>query len=170
MILRGAVEMDTKDLKILALLQENATITVAEIASRVHLSQTPVWRRIQRLEADGIIERRVALVNPASVGFSLSVFVEIQAPDHSREWLGQFMGAVAEMPEVMEVHRMAGEIDYLLRVAVRNMEDYDHFYQRLAAQVNAKNITSRFSMERLKATTAFPLTPSKPANGARLSG
>lgn len=160
--------MDAKDLKILALLQENATITVAEISSKVHLSQTPVWRRIQKMEADGIIERRVALVNPAAVGFTLSVFVEIQAPDHSREWLGQFIEVVSALPEVMEVHRMAGEVDYLLRVAVKSMEDYDAFYQRLVEQVSARNITSRFSMERLKATTAFPLVPSKPATGARL--
>lgn len=161
-------EMDAKDLKILALLQENATITVAEISSRVHLSQTPVWRRIQKMEADGIIERRVALVNPAAVGFTLSVFVEIQAPDHSREWLGQFIEAVSAMPEVMEVHRMAGEVDYLLRVAVKSMEDYDGFYQRLVGQVSARNITSRFSMERLKATTAFPLVPPHLPTGARL--
>jgi len=149
--------MDNKDLKILALLQENAAITVAEISAKVHLSQTPCWRRIQKLEEMGVIEKRVAILNPSAVGFGLSVFVEVQAVDHSAEWLAQFEAAVTEMSEIMEVHRMAGEVDYLLRVAVRDMDAYDDFYRRFIARVPLKNVTSRFSMERVKSTTAYPL-------------
>jgi Lrp/AsnC family transcriptional regulator len=156
-------KLDKTDLKILALLQEDATITVAQISARVHLSQTPCWRRIQRLEEAGVIERRVAILNPERVGFGLSVFVEIQAADHSREWLERFAETVAELPEIMEVHRMAGEVDYLLRVAVRDTDDYDRFYQQLIDRMPFKNVTSRFSMERVKTTTAYPIDAFGPA-------
>jgi Lrp/AsnC family transcriptional regulator len=149
--------MDRTDLKILAILQEDASLPVAEVAARVNLSQTPCWRRIQRLEAQGVITRRVAILDPEAVGLGLSVFVEIEAPDHSPGWLEGFAAAVAAMPEVMEVHRMAGDVDYLLRVAVGSMADYDDFYRRLIAAIPLKNVTSRFAMERVKSTTAFPL-------------
>lgn len=149
--------MDQTDLKILAILQEDASMPVAEIASRVNLSQTPCWRRIQRLERDGVIERRVAILNPESIGLGLSIFVEIETSDHSAEWLERFSKALAGMPEVMEVYRMAGDVDYLLRIAVSNMADYDDFYRRLIAGVPLKNVTSRFAMERVKSTTAYPL-------------
>ncbi|MGS1018159.1 Lrp/AsnC family transcriptional regulator [Allosphingosinicella humi] len=149
--------MDQTDLKILAILQEDASMPVAEIASRVNLSQTPCWRRIQRLERDGVIERRVAILNPESIGLGLSIFVEIETSDHSAEWLERFSETLAGMPEVMEVYRMAGDVDYLLRIAVSNMADYDDFYRRLIAGVPLKNVTSRFAMERVKSTTAYPL-------------
>jgi len=149
--------MDRTDLKILAILQQDSSLPVAEIASRVNLSQTPCWRRIQKLETQGVIQRRVALVDPHAIGLGLSVFVEIEAPDHSPDWLKSFADAVAAMPEVMEVYRMAGEIDYLLRVAVGSMADFDDFYRRLIADVPLKNVTSRFAMERVKHSTAYPL-------------
>jgi len=149
--------VDRTDLKILAILQEDASLSVAEIAARVNLSQTPCWRRIQRLEAQGVIERRVALLSPPKVGLGLAVFVEIEAADHSPQWLDRFAAAVQSMPQVMEVYRMAGDVDYLLRVAVGNMADYDDFYRRLIAEVPLKNVTSRFAMERVKSTTALPL-------------
>lgn len=149
--------MDRTDLKILTLLQENAAITVAEISARVHLSPTPCWRRIQKLEEAGVIQKRVVLLDPNAVGFGISVFVEIHADNHSADWLSQFSDAISGMPEVMEVHRMAGEVDYLLRVAVKSMEDYDSFYRKLIERVPVKNVTSRFSMERVKSTTAYPL-------------
>jgi Lrp/AsnC family transcriptional regulator len=149
--------MDRTDIKILTILQEDASLPVAEVAARVNLSQTPCWRRIQRLEAQGVIERRVAILNPQSVGLGIAVFVEVEAPDHSPQWLEAFAAAVATMPEVMEVYRMAGDVDYLLRVVVGSMADYDDFYRRLIAQVALKNVTSRFAMERVKSTTAFPL-------------
>ena len=150
--------MDQTDLKILKILQEDASLAVAEVAARVNLSQTPCWRRIQRLEAAGVIQRRVALLDPESVGMGLTIFVEIEAGDHSPEWLARFAEALDGMPEVMEVHRMAGDVDYLLRIAVASMAQYDDIYRRLIAAVPLKNVTSRFAMERVKSTTAYPLT------------
>jgi Lrp/AsnC family transcriptional regulator len=149
--------MDHTDLRILAILQEDASLSVAEIASRVNLSQTPCWRRIQRLEEQGVIERRVAILNPESIGLGLSIFVEIETGDHSGDWLARFAEAVQSMPEVMEVYRMAGDVDYLLRIAVGDMAAYDAFYKKLIALVPLKNVTSRFAMERVKSTTAYPL-------------
>jgi Lrp/AsnC family transcriptional regulator len=149
--------MDRTDLKILAILQEDSSLPVAEVAARVNLSQTPCWRRIQKLEAKGVIARRVAILDPEAVGLGISVFVEIEAADHSPQWLEGFAAAVAAMPEVMEVYRMAGDVDYLLRVAVGSMAEYDDFYRRLIADVTLKNVTSRFAMERVKSTTAYPL-------------
>jgi Lrp/AsnC family transcriptional regulator len=147
--------MDVTDLKILAILQEDASLAVSEIARRVNLSQTPCWRRIQRLEERGVIQKRVALVDPDAVGLGLTVFVEIETGDHSGDWLERFAAAIVTMPEVMEVHRMAGDVDYLLRVAVANMSAFDAFYRRLIALLPMKNVTSRFAMERVKFTTAY---------------
>lgn len=149
--------MDDTDLKILAILQEDASLSVAEIAGRVNLSQTPCWRRIQRLERDGVIAGRVALLDPEAIGLGLSIFVEIETGDHSAAWLARFAETVAAMPEVMEVYRMAGDVDYLLRIAVPNMAAYDDFYRRLIAAVPLKNVTSRFAMERVKFSTTYPL-------------
>jgi Lrp/AsnC family transcriptional regulator len=149
--------MDATDLKILAILQEDASLPVAEVAKRVNLSQTPCWRRIQRLEESGVIARRVALADPETIGFGLSVFVEIETGDHSAAWLERFAAAIVGMPEVMEVYRMAGDVDYLLRIAVSSMGDYDTFYRKLIAAVPLKNVTSRFAMERVKFTTAYPV-------------
>lgn len=149
--------MDATDRKILAILQEDASLPVAEVASRVNLSQTPCWRRIQRLEASGVIRGRVALADPEALGLGLTVFVEVETGDHSAEWLERFAAAVSAMPEVMEVYRMAGDVDYLLKIAVANMGAYDAFYRRLVALLPLKNVTSRFAMERVKATTAYPL-------------
>jgi Lrp/AsnC family transcriptional regulator len=151
--------MDRTDLKILAILQEDASLPVAEIANRVNLSQTPCWRRIQKLEAQGVIQRRVAILDPVAIGLGLSVFVEIETGDHSAQWLTGFAEAVRDMPEVMEIYRMAGDVDYLLRVAVGSMAEFDDFYRRLIAEVPLKNVTSRFAMERVKSTTAYPLKP-----------
>ncbi|HEY1606421.1 MAG TPA: Lrp/AsnC family transcriptional regulator [Allosphingosinicella sp.] len=149
--------MDATDLKILSILQEDCSLPVAEVANRVNLSQTPCWRRIQRLEESGVIARRVALADPERIGFGLSVFVEIETGDHSDAWLARFAEAVLDMPEVMEVYRMAGDVDYLLRIAVTSMADYDRFYRQLIASVPLKNVTSRFAMERVKFTTAYPV-------------
>lgn len=154
--------MDRTDRKILAILQGDASLPVAEIAARVNLSQTPCWRRIQKLEREGVIARRVALIDPDAIGLGLSVFVEIEAADHSPKWLARFAEAVAALPEVMEVYRMAGDVDYLLRVAVGSMADYDDFYRRLIAAIPCQNVTSRFAMERVKFTTAYPI-PAEPA-------
>ena len=149
--------MDEIDRKLLAILQEDATVPVAELADRVGLSATPCWKRVQKMEAAGVIARRVAIVEPALVGMGLTVFVAVEAGDHSPAWLDAFARAVAAWPSVMEVYRMAGDVDYMLRVAVADMAEYDTFYRRLIAAVPVKNVTSRFAMERIKSTTAFPL-------------
>lgn len=150
--------MDSTDRKILAILQEDASISVADVAKQVNLSQTPCWRRIQKLQDNGVITRRVALVDPDALGLGLTVFVEIETGDHSKDWLDGFAAAVTEMPEVMEIYRMAGDVDYMLRITVPNMAAVDAFYQRLIAMVPLKNVTSRFAMERVKYTTAYPVT------------
>jgi len=149
--------LDATDRKILAILQDDASLSVADIAARVNLSQTPCWRRIQKLTDSGVITKRVALVDPDALGLGLTVFVEIETGDHSQEWLGKFAAAIKEMPEVMEIYRMAGDVDYMLRITVPNMAAVDTFYQRLISLVPLKNVTSRFAMERVKYTTAYPV-------------
>ena len=149
--------MDAIDRKILELLQRDATLAIADIAERVGLSQTPCWKRIQKLEAQGVIERRVALLNPEKLGLGLTVFVSIETSDHSKAWLARFAETVSAMPEVLEFYRMAGDIDYMLRVVVADMQAYDAFYKRLIAAVPLKNVSSRFAMERVKASTVLPL-------------
>ena len=149
--------MDLVDRKILALLQEDASVSVADIAKRVNLSQTPCWRRIQKLTDNGVIQKRVALVDPDAIGLGLTVFVEIETGDHSKDWLERFSKAIAQMPEIMEIYRMAGDVDYMLQITVPSMAAVDDFYQRLIALVPLKNVTSRFAMERVKYTTAYPL-------------
>jgi Lrp/AsnC family transcriptional regulator len=150
--------MDAIDRKILAVLQDNAALSVAEIGQRVGLSSTPCWKRIQRLEADGVILRRVALVDQDKVGLGITVFVSIETGDHSQEWLARFAEVVRAMPEVMEFYRMAGDVDYMLRVVVSDIQSYDAFYKRLIAAVPLTNVTSRFAMEKIKLTTALPIS------------
>lgn len=151
--------MDEIDRSLLEILQQNATLSIAQMAERVGLSPTPCWKRIQKLEATGVITRRVAVIDPDRVGVGLSVQVSIEAGEHTPEWLERFSLAVGTMPEVMEAYRMAGDVDYVLRVAVADMAEYDAFYKRLIAIAPMKNVTSRFAMERLKHTTAYPLHP-----------
>ncbi len=152
--------MDEIDRKLLGLLQQDCTLSIAEMADRVGLSPTPCWKRIQKLEAAGVVLRRVALVDPARVGMGLTVFVAIEAGSHSPEWLERFAAALEAMPAVLEFHRMAGDVDYMLRVVTADMAEYDAFYKRLIAVVPLKNVTSRFAMERIKSSTAVPLHPS----------
>lgn len=152
--------MDEIDHKILEFLQQDATVSVADIAERVGLSPTPCWRRMQKLEQSGVITGRVALLNPNLVGAGLTVFVSVEAGDHSEDWLKRFADGVMAMPEVVGFHRMAGDIDYLVQVVVHDMAAFDDFYKRLIAVAPLKNVTSRFAMERLKSTTALPLHPS----------
>ncbi len=149
--------MDAIDRKILAVLQDDASLAVAEIGNRVGLSSTPCWKRIQRLEADGVIQRRVALVDQDRVGLGVTVYVSIETGDHSQEWLERFAKVVRAMPEVMELYRMAGDVDYMLRVVVTDIAGYDAFYKRLIATVPLANVTSRFAMEKIKSTTALPI-------------
>jgi Lrp/AsnC family transcriptional regulator len=159
--------MDAIDRHILELLQEDATLSIAEIGERVGLSQTPCWKRIQRLEAEGIIERRVALLNPEKVGLKITALVAIEASDHSAAWIADFASRISVMPEVLEIYRLAGDVDYLLRVAVPDMPAYDRFYKRLVAAMPLKNVTTRFAMERVKSTTALPLPREPTVESAR---
>jgi Lrp/AsnC family transcriptional regulator len=149
--------MDSIDRKILAVVQEDASLSVAEIGQRVGLSSTPCWKRLQRLEADGVILRRVALVAPEKIGLGITVFVSVETGDHSNDWLKKFADVVSAMPEVMEFYRMAGDVDYMLRVVVADIAGYDTFYKKLIASVPLKNVTSRFAMERIKSTTSLPI-------------
>jgi len=149
--------LDTRDLQILAILQQDAMTPVAEIAERVGLSTTPCWRRIQKLEQEGVIRRRVALLDPAALDVPVSVFVAIRTNRHSAEWLEQFRRALEGIPEVVEAYRMSGEIDYLLRVVVPDIAGYDAVYKRLIERIELADVTSSFSMEEMKHTTALPL-------------
>ena len=149
--------LDAIDRKILTVLQEDASLSVAEIGDRVGLSSTPCWKRIQRLEAEGIILKRVALVDQNKIGLGISVFVSVESADHSEAWLKTFADAVSAMPEVMEFYRMAGDVDYMLRVVVADMQSYDAFYKKLIGSVALKNVTSRFAMEKIKSVTALPV-------------
>jgi Lrp/AsnC family transcriptional regulator len=150
--------MDGIDRKILAVVQEDAALSVAEIGQRVGLSSTPCWKRLQRLEADGVITKRVALIDPEKVDLGITVFVSVETGDHSQDWLKRFADVASAMPEVMEFYRMAGDVDYMLRVVVHDMASYDAFYKKLIATVPLKNVTSRFAMERIKSTTALPIS------------
>ena len=150
-------KMDAIDRKILAVLQKDASLSVAEIGNRVGLSSTPCWKRIQRLEADGVIQRRVAIVDQDRLGLGVTVFVSVETGDHSEEWLKRFADVVSGLPEVMEFYRMAGDVDYMLRVVVPDIPGYDAFYKRLIATVPLKNVTSRFAMEKIKSTTELPI-------------
>jgi Lrp/AsnC family transcriptional regulator len=150
-------DFDLIDRKIVAELMRDATLPVVQIADKVGLSQTPCWKRIQKLEAAGILTGRVALADPEKLGFGLTVFVGIEAPDHSAEWREAFAKAAADQPQIMEVYRMAGELDYLLRVAVSDMAAFDALYKRLTDAVPIKNVTSHFAMERMKFSTAYPV-------------
>ena len=153
----GALPMDKIDRDILMILQQNASLPVAEVARRVGLSVTPCWRRIQRLEESGIIKRRVALLDADKVGAKISVFVAIRISEHSTSWLEQFAAAVMAMPEVVEFYRMSGEVDYLLRVVVADIAAYDRFYQRLISKVKLNDVSSSFAMQQIKYTTVLPL-------------
>jgi Lrp/AsnC family transcriptional regulator len=149
--------MDVIDRKILAVLQQDCSLSVAEVGQRVGLSSTPCWKRMQRLEGDGVIMRRVALVDQDKLGLGVSVFVSVETDDHSQEWIDKFARTVEAMPEVLEFYRMAGDVDYMLRVVVPSIQGYDEFYKRLIATVPLKNVTSRFAMEKIKSTTALPI-------------
>lgn len=149
--------MDRLDRKILRLVQEDSTLAVADIAKKVGLSTTPCWRRIQKLEEEGVIRRRVALLDPVKINASVTVFVAIRTNSHSTEWLKRFSEVVHDFPEVVEFYRMAGDIDYLLRVVVPDIAAFDAFYKRLIEKIEIKDVSSSFAMEQIKYTTELPL-------------
>lgn len=152
------IRLDDTDRKILSLLQEDATLSLDDIAARVGASKTPVWNRIRKLREAGVIRAQVALLDPDSLGLDACFFVLIRTSEHDPEWARRFLSAVRSRPEVIEAHRLAGDIDYILKIRVRNARAYDRFYQALISEVRIHNVTALLSMEELKATTALPLS------------
>ncbi len=150
--------LDRKDRQILDLLQQDATRPVAAIAEAVGLSRTPCWRRIRELENQGYIRKRVALLDRAKLGAGITVFVAIKTNQHNAKWLEGFRRAVNALPEIVEAYRLSGDTDYLLRILVRDIEGFDAVYKRLIEMVEFSDVSSSFSMEELKSTTAIPLT------------
>jgi Lrp/AsnC family transcriptional regulator len=146
-------DLDRLDREILRLIANDASLSLAEIAGRIGLTATPCWKRIRRMEEAGIISGRITRIDPAKVGLPVAVFVEVETADHSAGWLQRFADVVRETPEVVDAWRMSGDVDYLLRVVVPDIAAYDVFYRKLIAAVPLRNVTSRFSMERLKEAT-----------------
>ena len=149
--------LDKMDRNILAILQKDCTMPVAEIGRQVGLSTTPCWRRIQKMEEKGIIQRRVALLDPKKVSAGVTVCVSISTSQHEQSWLDRFHEAIQEFPEVVEFYRMSGQVDYLLRVVVPDIEHYDKFYKKLIASIELSDVSSSFAMEQIKFTTELPL-------------
>ncbi len=149
--------LDRQDVRILALLQEDASRPVAGVADQVNLSQNACWRRIKRLEDEGYIAHRVALLDPAKLGVGVTVFVTVKTAEHTEDWLESFTAAVRRIPEVMEFHRMSGDVDYLLKLRVADIADYDAVYKRLIRTARLTDVSSMFVMETMKSTTAIPL-------------
>jgi Lrp/AsnC family transcriptional regulator len=151
------MKLDALDLRILDLLQHDATLQLAQIAQQVGLSTTPCWRRIQRLKDEGVITRQVALLDARKVNVGVTVFVSVRTSTHTREWFEQFKAVVQAIPEVVEFYRMSGDVDYLLRVVVPDIAAYDRVYERLTTGTQLHDVSSSFAMEELKLTTALPL-------------
>ncbi|MES2581540.1 MAG: Lrp/AsnC family transcriptional regulator [Pseudomonadota bacterium] len=149
--------LDRLDMQILDALQRDATLSMVQLGAQVGLSSTPCWKRVKRLEEEGFIERRVAVVNRHKVGLPVTVFVSIRAGQHDEKWLTRFAAVVSTLPEVQEFHRMSGDVDYLLKVAASSIEGYDRFYKKLISLVDLAGVSSAFSMEQIKSSTALPL-------------
>jgi len=149
--------MDSIDKKILTCLQDDASLSIAEISERVNLSQTPCWRRIQNLEKTGVIKKRVAILKRDKVNVGVTVFVSLKTRHHNREWLEKFAQAVKDLPEVVEFYRMSGDVDYLLKVVVPDIAAYDAVYKRLIEKIDLDDVSSTFAMEEIKCETALPL-------------
>ena len=152
-----AAQLDELDRKILGELQEDAEQSLDEIARKVGSSKTPVWNRIKRMRETGVILRQTAILDPDALGLEACFFVLIRTSEHEAEWQRRFLKALQERPEVLEAHRLAGDIDYILKVRVRNARAYDTFYQALISEVRIYNVTALLSMEEIKSTTMLPL-------------
>jgi Lrp/AsnC family transcriptional regulator len=161
--------LDEMDVKILRILQRDCTRSVADIGKEVGLSTTPCWRRIQKLEEAGVIQRRVAILDAPQVNAGVTVFVSIKTDQHSLAWLEKFHAAVVDFPEVVEFYRMSGEVDYLLRVVVPDIAAYDAFYKKLIARIEISKVSSAFAMEQIKYTTALPLDFARDMDAERAS-
>ncbi|MGO4379992.1 Lrp/AsnC family transcriptional regulator [Pseudoduganella sp. RAF53_2] len=150
-------ELDRFDYAILGALQVDGTLSVADLAEKVGLSSTPCWKRLKRLEEEGYIDRRVAIVNRRKAGLPVTVFVSVRTSQHDEKWLARFAAGVIALPEVQEFHRMSGDVDYLLKVVTTDIEGYDRFYKKLIKVANLTGVSSAFSMEQIKYTTSLPL-------------
>ena len=148
--------MDKTERSILALIQADASLSIGEVADRVGISKSACWRRIQKLEEDGVIQGRVTLLDAAALDLPLTVFITIKTNQHNEKWARTFKAVVADIPGILEVHRMGGEIDYLIKAVVKDMPGYDKLYQQLI-KADLFDVTSSFVMEEIKRTTAFPL-------------
>ena len=144
-------DLDRLDREILRLIASDASLSLAEIAEKIGLTPTPCWKRIRRMEEAGIINGRIARIDPIKVGLPVSAFVAVETADHSAGWLQRFADVVRDTPEIVDAWRMSGDVDYLLHVVVPDIAAYDAFYRRLIAAVPLRNVTSRFAMERMKA-------------------
>jgi Lrp/AsnC family transcriptional regulator len=151
------VKIDSIDRRILEELQRDAARPIEQIASQVGLTQNPCWRRIKRLEAIGVIQRRVAILDPIKLGLGLTVFVSVRTNQHNESWLERFASGMRRIPEVVELYRMSGETDYLLKVMARDVADYDRIYKRLIRVAELYDVSSSFAMEQIKYTTEVPL-------------
>ena len=149
---------DFLDRSILRELQRDDSRSVQEIADAVGLSQNPCWRRIKRLEEAGVIDRRVAILNPAKLGKGMTVFVSIRTNQHNEDWLSRFASGVMQIPEVVELYRMTGDVDYLMKLLVADIAEYDRIYKKLIEVVELSDVSSSFAMERIKSTTEVPLS------------
>lgn len=149
--------LDKFDYAILGALQVDGTLSVAELAERVGLTSTPCWKRLKRLEEEGYLDSRVAIVNRRKTGLPVTVFVSVRTSQHDEKWLQRFAAAVIALPEVQEFHRMSGDVDYLLKVVTTDIAGYDRFYKKLIRTANLTGVSSAFSMEQIKYTTALPL-------------
>jgi Lrp/AsnC family transcriptional regulator len=150
--------MDKLDKKILELLQSDGALPASELADRVGLSKAPCWRRIKALEEKGIIKRTVALLDARSLNVGTTVFVTVKTANHSQAWFDRFVKAVRDIPEVTEIHRMSGDVDYLMRIVVPDIDAYDAVYKRLIASVDFQDVSASFALETIKHTTALPLS------------
>lgn len=152
------VKLDSTDKELLRLIQQDGTLSLNALAEAVNLTTTPCWKRLKRLEEGGVIDKRVALLNPETLGLLFTAFVMVKTSDHSHEWYSRFVQTVSQFPEVMEFYRMAGEYDYMMKVLAEDMKSFDQFYKRLVNSIDGlSNVTSTFAMEPLKYTTALPI-------------
>jgi Lrp/AsnC family transcriptional regulator len=153
-------KLDRIDRQILGLMQVDASLPIQQIADRVGLSVNPCWRRIRQMEQAGVIQARVALVDPGKVGLGLTVYVRVKTNQHSAEWAVRLNEVIASMPEILECHRIGGDVDYLLKVVVEDMAGYDRTYKALIDRLpSLADVSALFSMERLKSATALPIPP-----------
>lgn len=156
------VTIDDADIRILGIMQDDATLSIANIAAKANMSNNTCWRRIKRMEEAGVISRRVTLLDASKLGLDMTVFVSVRASEHSEEWLQKLTDVVRDIPEVVEFYRMSGDVDYLLKLRVESIGAYDAVYRRLIRSVRLTDVSSAFSMEEIKCTTALPLKRTPP--------